>query len=139
MKNCTFYPIDTLLNYFFLQNQLSRPLPSITEHPYKLHENKTIQRLSRDLFDAPTRPGRVGARKMHLRGFKKGKTSIFVLQHVRDALEQPYFVHNSFQGSYVQDVLNNLNLSINPFWDLRIKNPSRMGFHSMGEETTLTL
>ena len=27
------------------------------------------------------------------------KTSIFALQHVRDALEQPYFVHNSFQGT----------------------------------------
>ena len=49
-KNWTFYPIDTLLNLFFYQNQLSRPLPSMTEHPYKLHENKTIQRLSRELL-----------------------------------------------------------------------------------------
>ena len=49
-KNWTFYPIDTLLNFFFYQNQFNRPLPSMTEHPYKLHENKTIQRLSRELL-----------------------------------------------------------------------------------------
>ena len=36
-----------------------------------------------------------------------GKTSISVLQHLRDALEQPYFDHNFFQGSQKKNSFEN--------------------------------
>ena len=44
-------------------------------------------------------------KKVTQQGIYRAKHASFVLQHVRDALEQPKLVHNSFQGSQNKKIL----------------------------------